>query len=409
MKIPQLKKKLEVKNYHGYEIKDEYSWIHQDNILEVLKDSSKLNPEVRKYLEEENAHTKYHLKDTEDLQKKLFSEIKGRIKLNDESLKFKDKVYEYWTQTKKENNYSIKLRRKIGSSDIEEYWNGDFEKKKLKTDYFGVGDLEVSYNDELLGYSLDLKGSEYYTIYIRRISNNKLVTEQIEETSGTIIFSLDDKYIFYSKLDANHRPRQIFRHKLGSSTKEDELILEEQDESFAVSIGISSDEKFFFISSSDHVTSEMHYFPADQKNPKPKLLIKREQEITYGIDSWGDYFYMHTNKNAEDFKICRCKKDNLNKWEDFIPPKNETLIGGFNILKEWMIRSEIRNALPRLFVRNLNTNEEEELIFSDEKVYMPGCSLVQKNRNTDFVHLSYASPKTPEKHIFIILKLKKKN
>ena len=110
---PKLKQKLEVKKYHGLEIKDEFSWVHQKNILEVLKDSSKLNPEVRKYLEEENAHTKYHLKDTEDLQKKLFSEIKGRIKLNDESLKFKDKVYEYWTQTKKENNYSILLRKKI--------------------------------------------------------------------------------------------------------------------------------------------------------------------------------------------------------------------------------------------------------------------------------------------------------
>ena len=92
MKIPQLKKKLEIKNYHNHEIRDEYSWIHQDNILAVLKDSSKLNPEVRKYLEEENAHTDYHLKDTKDLQKKLFSEIEGRIKLDDESLKFKDKI-----------------------------------------------------------------------------------------------------------------------------------------------------------------------------------------------------------------------------------------------------------------------------------------------------------------------------
>ena len=408
MKIPQLKKKLEIKNYHGYEIKDEYSWIHQDNILEVLKDSSKLNSDVRKYLEAENEYTKFHLKDTNDLQKKLFAEIKGRIKLDDESLKFKDKVYEYWTKTKKENNYLIKLRRKIGSPDIEEYWNGDFEKKKLNAEYFGIGDLAVSNNDELLGYSLDLKGSEYYTIYIRQISDNKLVTKKIEETSGNIIFSLDDKYIFYSKLDANHRPRKIFRHKLGSSTKDDELIFEEKDESFTASIGLSSDEKFFLISSSDHVTSETHYFSADQKKPAPKLLIKREEEITYGIDSWDGYFYMHTNKNAEDFKICRCKKNNLNKWKDFVPARNGTLIGGFSILKEWMIRFEIRNALPKLFVRNLKTNEEEELIFSDEKIYMPGCNLVQKDRNTDFVYLSYASPKTPGRSYLYNLKTKKK-
>ena len=95
MKIPQLKRKLEVKKYHGYEIKDEFSWIHQKNILEVLKDSSKLNPEVRKYLEEENAYTKLQMKDTEKFQKKLFQEIKGRIKLDDESLHFLNTLFLY--------------------------------------------------------------------------------------------------------------------------------------------------------------------------------------------------------------------------------------------------------------------------------------------------------------------------
>ena len=170
MKIPQLKKKPELKSCHNTTWEDNYSWIHQDNILEVLKDSSKLLPDVRKYLEEENNFTEHNLKDTKKYQKILFDEIKGRIKLDDESLKFKDKEYEYWTKTTTVGNYSIKLRKKIGSDKIEEFWNGDEEKEKLKTEYFGVGDLEVSYNDKLLGYSLDLKGSEYYTIYIRNIS-----------------------------------------------------------------------------------------------------------------------------------------------------------------------------------------------------------------------------------------------
>ena len=154
---PKLRKEKEVQNYHGYNLEDEYSWVHQKNILEVLKDSSKLNPEVRKYLEENNKYTEYHLRDTKELQKKLFDEIKGRIKLDDESLSFTDKKYIYWTKTTKETNYSIKLRKKIGTNKIEEYWNGEEERKKLNVDYFGVGDLEVSNNDEMLAYSLDLK------------------------------------------------------------------------------------------------------------------------------------------------------------------------------------------------------------------------------------------------------------
>ena len=204
MKIPQLEKKPEIKSCHNTTWEDNYSWIHQSNILEVLKDSSKLLPEVRKYLEKENDYFEYQMNDTKEIRKKIFNEIKGRIKLDDESLPYKDKNFEYWTKTTTKGNYSIKLRRKIGEEKVEEIWNGDLEKEKLNTEYFGLGDLEVSFDDKFLGYSLDLKGSEYYTIYIRDIKSGKLVTEKIEETSGSIEFSLDDKFIFYSKLDEHH-------------------------------------------------------------------------------------------------------------------------------------------------------------------------------------------------------------
>ena len=107
------------------------------------------------------------MSDTKQIQKILFDEIKGRIKLEDESLPYKDVRYSYWTKTTEKGNYSIKLRKKIETGEIEEIWNGDLEKEKLKTEYFGLGDLEVSYNDKYLAYSLDLKGSEYYTIQIR--------------------------------------------------------------------------------------------------------------------------------------------------------------------------------------------------------------------------------------------------
>ena len=118
MKVPYLKKKPELKSCHNIEWEDNYSWIHQENILEVLQDKTKLLPEVKEYLEEENEYTEYHLKNTKNSQKKLFDEIKGRIKLDDESLPFKDHSYEYWTKTTAKGNYSIKLRKKIGSSEI---------------------------------------------------------------------------------------------------------------------------------------------------------------------------------------------------------------------------------------------------------------------------------------------------
>ena len=404
MKIPQLTKKPELKSCHNVTWEDDYSWIHQKNILEVLRDSSKLLPEVRKYLEEENAFTEHHLKDTKDIQKKLFDEIKGRIKLDDESLPYKDKQYEYWTKTTTKGNYSIKLRKKIGSKEVEEIWNGDEEKEKLKTEYFGLGDLEVSYNDKYLGYSLDLKGSEYYTIYIRDIKSNKLVTEKIEETSGSITFSLDDKFIYYSKLDGHHRPRKIFRHKIGTSVEVDELIFEEKSEAFTVGIGLSSDEKYYFISSSDHNTSEQYYFSIEEKNPKPKLIKERKKGVIYSVNSWNGKFYLHTNENAEDFKIDFCDDLSNQNWKVFIPAKNEVLIGGLVFLKNWIIRSETSNALGKLIIRDPKTGREDDLNFVDEKVIVPGISLKQRDKNTDEVYLSYSSPKTPGKTYLYNLK-----
>ena len=397
MKVPYLKKKPEIKSCHNIEWEDNYSWIHQKNILEVLRDKSKLDPEVKKYLEEENDYAEHHLKDTKKLQKSLFNEIKGRIKLDDESLPFKDHTYEYWTKTTTKGNYSIKLRKKIGTNKVEEIWNGDKEKEQLKTEYFGVGDLEVSNNDKYLGYSLDLKGSEYYTIHIRDIETTKIISKEITETSGGITFSLDDKYIFYSKLDQNHRARKIYRHEIGNYQDEDLLIFEEKSEAFTVGIGLSSDEKYYFINTSDHNTSEQYYFNVDEAKPLPKLIMKRERGVLYSVSSWDGKFYNHTNKDAEDFKIDIT--DNLEKldWKPFILPKKEVLIGSLTFLKSWIIRSETSNALDKLFVRNISTNIEEELIFSDEKIYVPGVSLTQRNRDTDEVYLGYSSPKTPSR------------
>ena len=334
--------------------------------------------------------------------------IKGRIKLDDESLPYKDYNYEYWTKTTTKGNYFIKLRKKIDSSKIEEIWNGDKEKKKLKTEYFGVGDLEVSFNDKFLGYSLDLKGSEYYTIYVRNILTGKLVTEKIEDTSGSISFSLDDKYIFYSKLDKHHRPKKIFRHKIGTAVKEDTLIFEEKNEAFTVGIGLSSDEKYFFITTSDHNSSEQYYFSVDERNPKPKLIKQRKKGILYSINSWNEFFYLHTNEDAEDFKIEKCKDLVDQKWEIYIAAKDEVLIGGLVFLNDWIIRSEVSNALGKIFVKNIKTNIEEEIKFTDEKVIDPGISLKQRDKNTNYIHLSYSSPKTQSRVYLYNLKNKEK-
>ena len=406
MKIPQLRKQEERKTCHGYVWEDNYSWVHQSNCLEILQDKNKLNPEVKKYLEEENTFTEKNMEDTKSLQKDLFKEIEGRIKLEDESLKFKDKSYEYWTKTTKEGNYTKYLRKKIDSTEIETYWDGDVEAKGKK--FFSTGDVAVSNNDELLGYSIDDKGSEYFTIYIRKISDKKIIEEPIVETAGGITWAYDDLSFFYSKLDNLHRPRKIYQHKLGTPVKDDKLIYEEKDERFTCGIGTSSDEKYYFISSSEHTTSEVYYINKDDNNLEPKIFIKREQGVQYSINSWKNFFWMNTNKDAEDFKVSRCPHKDVNNWEDFIPAKEGTLIGGLTFLNDWIVRSEVSDALAKIYVRNIKTNKEEELKITEEKVISPGISLKQKNKDTDVIRIGYESPKTPSRTFEYNIKTKEK-
>ena len=399
MKLPQLRKQRTNKNYHGITINDDYAWVDQQDILEVLKDSSKLLPEVKKYVEENNNITEQYFADSKNLQKKLFDEIKSKIKLDDTSLKFKDKRYFYWTKTTAEGNYGKKLRQLIDGSNPEEViFDGDVEKEKHGSEYFGLGKVDVSYNDNLLSYSLDLLGSEYYTIYIRDIATNKIFDEKIENTSGSVTWSLDDKNFFYSKLDEFHRARKIYKHILNTPVENDKLIYEEKDETFTCGIGITSDEKFFVISTSDHITTENHFFSVDEKEIKPKLFLAREKKIRYSIDSWKDgYFYLHTNKNAEDHKILRCKKDNLNEFEEYIPAKKETIIGSFDFLDNHMIRGESSDAIPKLYIRDLKTNKEEEIKISSEQVGSPGASLMQRDTNTTRIRVAWESMATQGK------------
>ena len=399
MKLPQLRKQRTNKNYHGITINDDYAWVDQPDILEVLKDSSKLLPEVKKYVEENNNITEQYFADSKNLQKKLFDEIKSKIKLDDTSLKFKDKRYFYWTKTTAEGNYGKKLRQLIDGSKSEEViFDGDIEKKKHGSEYFGLGTVDVSYNDKLLSYSLDLVGSEYYTIYIRDIATNKIFDEKIENTSGSVTWSLDDKSFFYSKLDKFHRARKIYKHILNTSVKNDELIYEEKDETFTCGIGITSDEKFFVISTSDHITTENHFFPVDEKEIKPKLFLAREKDVRYSIDSWKDgYFYLHTNKNAEDHKILRCKKDNLNEFEEYIPAKKGTIVGGIIFLDSHIIRGESSDANPKLYIRELKTNKEEEIKISNEQVGSPEASLMQRDTNTTKIRIAWESMATQGK------------
>lgn len=397
MKIPQLKKQRSVKTYHGHELVDDYAWVDQPNIIEVLQKSDLLLPEVKKYIEGNNKLTDEYFADVKNLQKKLFFEIKGKIKLDDEGLKYKDRKYFYWSKINKHDQYGKRLRQKIGSSKEEIYFDADLEKTKHKSEYFGLGSIEVSELDTWCAWSLDLKGSEFFDIYLKNLLTGETIEQKIENTSGSITWDLEEKSFFYSRLDKFHRPKQIFKHTLGTATKSDQLIFEEKNEAFTVSISLSSDDKWFIIHTGSANTTEEWFFPSKTKEIKPKLFQARKKDIKYSMDSWKDFFYVHSNENALDYQILRCKQTNIDQLEVFIPKKDETIIGGLIFLDNYIIRTEMSDAIPKIFIRKLDANIEEELIISKEQVGTPGVSVMQKETNTTKLWISWESLATPNK------------
>ncbi len=408
MQPPILKKKKSVKIIHGDKITDYYSWVHQDNILEVLTNSKLLNKEVRQYLIEENNYVTKSLQSTKKVQKALFKEIKGRIKLADKSVPYIDKRYSYWTKTNEKGNYSIKLRKSLRTGKIEEIWNGDKECNKLKSTYFGIGDLNVSHNDKLLAYSLDLKGSEYYDIYLRKLSDKKDLKDLIKNTNGSILFSYDNTFIIYIKLDANHRSKEIFMHKIGTPQTLDKIIYSEKIDRFSVSIYPTSDEKYFIISSGDHSTNKCYILDSKLKSLKLKLFKDYKENITYSIDSWNGYFYNHTNENAIDFKIERVKHKAIKNTEVYIKQKKNTIIGSYLILKNWFLWAETKEANQKIFVKNLSNNKIEEIAFFEDAIKSISISTYERDKNSDFIYIDYSSPKTPNKTFLYNLKTKNK-
>ena len=307
-----------------------------------------------------------------------------------------DKRYYYWSKTEAKGNYQKRIRKLIDNSKPEEiFFDGDVEKKRYGSEYFGIGSVSVSHCDNYMAYSLDLQGSEYYTIYLRNLLNNENRPDIIKNTSGAITWSINSKSFFYTKLDKFHRPRKIFKHVLGTKNEEDELIFEEKDETFTCGISLTSDEKYFIISTSDHITTEEYFFPANTDVIIPKLFQKRKKDIRYSIDSWQGNFYVHTNEDARDYKILKCSTNQISKLEVFIPAKKETVIGDLDFLDKYILRSEKSDGIIKLFVRNIKTNNEKEIKVSDEAVGVPGYSLIQKDTNTTKIRISWESMATP--------------
>ncbi|MEM8616578.1 MAG: S9 family peptidase [Pseudomonadota bacterium] len=376
---------------------DPYNWMKDENWQQVMQDPSVLREDIREYLEAENAYTKATLEDPlAALTEELFTEMRGRIKEDDQSLPSVDGPYAYLTKYRTGGEYPIVARKAAAdiydeAAEIEILLDGD-EMGKDKP-YFAFNDVEHSPDHKLVAYAVDEQGSEFYTIRFKNLETGELMPDVIERTYGQIEWGANSDRIYWLERNDEGRPAAVHQYVLGAN--ESTEIYREEDPGFFVNIGTSQSGDFIMIAAGGHTTSEVHYFEADSETPDLKVISAREEGLEYSVEHWGDEFVISTNADgAVDFKLVTAPVANPGRenWSDLIPHRPGTLILGMDALKDHLIRMERFEGLPRLVVRTRDGSEET--IAFDEEAYSLSMSTGYEYDTTQ-MRITYSSPSTP--------------
>ena len=392
--IPKLRKETKSIKVHGHELHDDYAWIKQDNWQEVLKNPAKLNTEVQNYLYQENDFVKQSLKDKEQLSETIFQELKNKIKDKDSSVPIKDGEYSYFTEYAEAAEYPC-FKRSGPNNRIETIFDAQ-QRAEGKT-FFNLASVTHSHDHRFMAYNVDTNGSENYLLSVEHLDNKKILTKDIPNTTGEIIWDTDNKHIYYIRLDHNHRPNRIYKHLVGQDHKLDELIFEEKDPAFFCSVSLSQSKEYLLIRTGDHQTSEYYIQNIKDKTSKLKSFFPKTTRHEYEIDHGEGYFYILTNTdNCNNFKIMRCADNKVDKknWEDFVEYKSNIFIINFIILKNWLVYLQRHDGVNQIIIQNSNNNNSHQIQFTEEAYDLN--LLNQYEFNTDWIRFSFSSPITPK-------------
>jgi oligopeptidase B len=379
---------------HRVELVDEYQWLRADNWQEVMRDPEVLAPEIRSYLEAENAFTQEALSDTLVLQDALFAEMKARIKEDDSSVPAPDGAFEYFTSYVTGGQYPRVCRRPRGGGPETVLLDGNREAEGHA--YWQLGSVAHSPDHRLLAYGVDDKGSELFTIKVRDLATGQDLADTIPDTRSAVVWARDNATLFYVRLDANQRPLYVYRHRVGTAASEDVLVYEEKDHGYYVGVGQTQSGQFVIIDAHDHQTNEAYLIDADRPQSAPRLIAPRQHGHEYSVEHQGDRLIITTNSGgAEDFRICEAPlaaPDPAN-WREIIAHKPGRLILETIAFKQHLARLEREDGLPRIVVRRI-TDATEHAIAFDEEAYALGMSGLYEF-DTTTLRFTYSSMTTP--------------
>jgi oligopeptidase B len=397
--LPFAEARPTTRELHGEMLADDYAWLRDANWREVMRDPAKLDPQIRAYLEAENNYVEAAFAPSDGLKRTLVAEMRGRIKEDDSSVPSRDGPYAYSMRYREGGQHPLLCRIPSGGGPEELLLDGDALAKGLA--YFQLGGGRHSPDHKLLAWSCDDAGSEYFKVRVRAIATGADLPDIVPDTTGGIVWTADSSAFYYVKRDFEHRPTQVYRHKLGTPAENDELVYDEPDKGFFINVADLQAGDFAVISGGDHETSEAHLLDLRDPHAKPRLVAARKEGERYDVEHHPDFngeptLFIHTNANgAEDFKVVTAPLADPARehWRDLIPHKAGVLQLGIGLLRDWLVRLERADGLPRIVVRRLDDGDEHSIAFAEE-AYSLGM-VGGYEFDTDELRFSYSSMTTP--------------
>jgi oligopeptidase B len=408
---PRAAQRSSVQTLHGVTLTDEYAWLKAANWQEVTRDPQKLDLAIRAYLQAENDYCDHAFADSAALEAALFAEMRGRIKDDDSTVPTLDGPHAYYLRYRKNGQHPLLCRepRELALSEGPQADVGRTQEQLLLDadalargkPFFKLGATRHSPDHRLLAWSADEAGSELYTMRVRVIESGVELADAVPDCSGAVVWTQDAGSFYYVRLDRNHRPAGVFRHRLRSAVSTDERVFAAPEPGLFLSIGRHASGRYGDISAHDHETSEVWLIDLAVPDARPTLVAARETGVQYEVEhhpsfNGGPGLIIRTNADgAEDFKIVwtPLATPGRQRWRDVVAHRPGVYILSFMLLRDWLVRLEREDGLPRIVVRRLDSGEEHVIDFPEEAYSLSiddGYEFA-----TDLLRFTYSSMTTP--------------
>ena len=377
-KLPQRLEK------HGHVRIDHYYWLRERD-----------NPEVLQYLNEENERAAAEMAHTVGFEEKLFEEIKGRFKQTDMSVPYRRDDYYYYTRYEQGKEYPIYARKRGSLESIEDVML-DANEQAQGHEFFSIGGFAVSAGQALLAYAVDTQGRRIHTAYVKNLVNGEVLTDVLANVTENLVWANDDKTLFYAKQDETTlRQHQIYRHILGTDPAHDELVYEENDETFVTYIFKTKSKRFLMIVSAHTNSQEYRYLEADRPLGEFRVFLPREREHEYHIDHFQNRFIVRTNDGAKNFRLMWTLLDQPERghWEEIVPHRGDVYLGDFELFRDHLVLEERSRGLTQIRIIPWSGGADHYLQFA-ETAYRAQLN-VNLQFDTTTLRFEYTSMKTP--------------